>query len=1008
MAVAQLSNLFRHVVIEVDSTLDKEVADKLVTLMTSHGGSHSHDFSIVTHFVTSSVCTPDSARPKMLHIHIVAPSWITTSLEKDARENEALHYPGQVFEGVVFVLSGMGSVQRDRVREFLLSGGAGEIQQVGLDCTHLITPTASGAKFQVASQMSSVKIVTPKWVLQSVQKGVPEHEEDYCPTSVLPHLPKSSLTPCNPLMGVVAVVPGPRDSREFNGIRRLLRENGARVVEQGIDSFQPDEVTHVIRVDKWDVYEYSKPTQFPCATFISHLWVRASVKAGYLVPHTKCGGIVGMEDAVLCTTGYFSEADQPNRERIRKMAQIAGAKFDDNLNRAITTHLIAKEPLAKTSKKLKRALEWGVKIVVEKWLHRCLKLWAHVPEVHHTFIPKHWPCVRPRQCNLPPPTPTTQGSSEPSKALEHAQVILPTQCNPSNTSHRTTSANTLTPDMNCSVETAVTMENLVVQARATPESSSLIAKGQTHSFQAPPSPRNSPISPQKKVNSYASDLPQGTNTNADNASNPEIAEGGHKGDASDEDEDLNFPMDDTVLLTQAEPGEASSAPIDPPSNCVLFGQSQDSNKSDFSNHNHTIATHFNTMYSDTTELDEIVAPQNTQVQTNSSTFSYVIWPVSMSPNSKTRYLESDVVEPHHPQHELHEAPLGNNPNHHPKRDDVHNDQRDSGAAPKSRLKLAGKGTQRQMGDERRKLTVTNASTSKKLADETKSTWKRTKHSQVWPQSTNANTTNRFQISLDEDDADTSGFSSECTPVKSSETKSKKAAAPTRSSTRKRSKPPASPPRTPNKRRKVLESPPLVMIGGACRDKVQLEKRLGQFGALVIPDSAHSYDPVASHFVLPKLTRTIKVLCACAAGKWILKTDWLTESAKAGCPLPEEDFEWHNPEETIQTTYGSLWGGAPRRNRLLPTRPLHEMKIFVASVPSGFQNRRADFEMFLEAGGATVISERSARACPGRITHIASEDGAGGLPAQIKNSGALLVRSSDLVDLVCCSDPPEIG
>ena len=42
----------------------------------------------------------------------------------------------------------------------------------------------------------------------------------------------------------------------------------------------------------------------------------------------------------------------------------------------------------------------------------------------------------------------------------------------------------------------------------------------------------------------------------------------------------------------------------------------------------------------------------------------------------------------------------------------------------------------------------------------------------------------------------------------------------------------------------------------------------------LPHRKNEYDPACTHVVLPELKRTEKVLCAMAAGKWLLSDDYL--------------------------------------------------------------------------------------------------------------------------------------
>lgn len=55
------------------------------------------------------------------------------------------------------------------------------------------------------------------------------------------------------------------------------------------------------------------------------------------------------------------------------------------------------------------------------------------------------------------------------------------------------------------------------------------------------------------------------------------------------------------------------------------------------------------------------------------------------------------------------------------------------------------------------------------------------------------------------------------------------------------------------------------------------------------------DADATHIVAPKLTRSEKMLCSIASGKWILHNSYIDACIQADQVLDESPYEWGNPE-----------------------------------------------------------------------------------------------------------------
>uniref|UniRef100_A0ACD5Z1R4 Uncharacterized protein n=1 Tax=Avena sativa TaxID=4498 RepID=A0ACD5Z1R4_AVESA len=118
--------------------------------------------------------------------------------------------------------------------------------------------------------------------------------------------------------------------------------------------------------------------------------------------------------------------------------------------------------------------------------------------------------------------------------------------------------------------------------------------------------------------------------------------------------------------------------------------------------------------------------------------------------------------------------------------------------------------------------------------------------------------------------------------------------------------------------------------------------------------SHHWSFQATHFIAPELRRTEKFFAAAAAGRWILKSDYLSACNEAGKFVEEEPFEWHgdglNNGDTISLD-------APRKWRHLRQRTgfgaFHRMKIIIYGEcisPSLDTLKRA-----LRAGDGTILA-----------------------------------------------------
>nr|XP_010921524.1 BRCT domain-containing protein At4g02110 [Elaeis guineensis] len=130
-------------------------------------------------------------------------------------------------------------------------------------------------------------------------------------------------------------------------------------------------------------------------------------------------------------------------------------------------------------------------------------------------------------------------------------------------------------------------------------------------------------------------------------------------------------------------------------------------------------------------------------------------------------------------------------------------------------------------------------------------------------------------------------------------------------------------------RVISLEPVWFILSGHRLQRKEFQMVIRRLAGRVCRDS-HNWSYQATHFIAPDpVRRTEKFFAAAAAGRWILKTDYLTASNEAGRFLDEQPFEWYRNGLTED---GAISLEAPRKWRLLRERTghgaFHGMQIIV--------------------------------------------------------------------------------
>ncbi|EEC10070.1 topbp1, putative, partial [Ixodes scapularis] len=170
----------------------------------------------------------------------------------------------------------------------------------------------------------------------------------------------------------------------------------------------------------------------------------------------------------------------------------------------------------------------------------------------------------------------------------------------------------------------------------------------------------------------------------------------------------------------------------------------------------------------------------------------------------------------------------------------------------------------------------------------------------------------------------------------------------------------------------------MLSGLAEEQKAHYAGVVEELGGVLL--TSKNYDPEMTHLVLASALKNERYLAAVAAGKFVLHTAYLDDSAKAGQFLDEEGYEWGGP---LTDGYRHVLfhrkqpAYAPRRWRQLISRNPDSRGAFsewrVILFASGAA-KEAVYRRVLEAGGATILPSSPPDFQTGDVTHALFDAG----------------------------------
>ncbi|KAI1902018.1 hypothetical protein AGOR_G00040390 [Albula goreensis] len=171
--------LFKDVKFYVVGDIDQ----KVVQLLKDGKAKEVSYNALATHIIAEDADNPEVGESReVFDLPVVKPSWVILSVRCGDLLPVTGFSPesGQLFFGVTACLSKLPEDLNALWALITFYGGDCQLN-LNKKCTHLIAPEPKGAKYMCALNHSSIKIVTPEWILESVASKSRKDEVAYHP-----------------------------------------------------------------------------------------------------------------------------------------------------------------------------------------------------------------------------------------------------------------------------------------------------------------------------------------------------------------------------------------------------------------------------------------------------------------------------------------------------------------------------------------------------------------------------------------------------------------------------------------------------------------------------------------------------------------------------------------------------------------------------------------------------------------------------------------------------------
>ncbi|KAL5006232.1 hypothetical protein ScPMuIL_015038 [Solemya velum] len=183
-------NLFKNTVYYIVGDISQEVLGLL-----NAGGAKRDTYlsEMVSHVIADDPTHEEYAEAKELfELPVVRSDWVILSVKCGKQLPKTVFAPeGLLFSGIVACPSKLEESDCQSVWSMLTYYGAVCQSRLDNSCTHLITSSTEGVKYNAASTKEDIKIVTPDWITDSITKQSKQDEAIYHPTLLVYPKPES-------------------------------------------------------------------------------------------------------------------------------------------------------------------------------------------------------------------------------------------------------------------------------------------------------------------------------------------------------------------------------------------------------------------------------------------------------------------------------------------------------------------------------------------------------------------------------------------------------------------------------------------------------------------------------------------------------------------------------------------------------------------------------------------------------------------------------------------------
>lgn len=191
-------NLFKDVKYYVVGDIGKEV----LCLLNAGGAKQDTYLSeMVSHVISDDPSQDEYSEAKELFdLPVVKSSWVYMSIKCKKQLPIPLFSPADLlFSGVVACTSQVDAEDNIALWGMITYNGGICQQKLDSKCTHLITTVTEGAKYETAlKHEEKIKIVTPDWVIDSIEKETKISEAIYHPNLIVYPIPEPPTPPTPP------------------------------------------------------------------------------------------------------------------------------------------------------------------------------------------------------------------------------------------------------------------------------------------------------------------------------------------------------------------------------------------------------------------------------------------------------------------------------------------------------------------------------------------------------------------------------------------------------------------------------------------------------------------------------------------------------------------------------------------------------------------------------------------------------------------------------------------